>query len=483
MSILTMMIVFAVALTVTLIAGGGWAFATVYLPALLMLNQLPLWMIPHAPLTAHWAALYGIMLGLLFRQEPLRLRWCSIDVIMILLLVSLSITAWSTAVFETAVNFSRGDALEWTIPYFMARIFFRDLQIRRAALSTLVVLIGLISVAALIEFRLAPYWYLHLLRDLGMNNHMVEESYSRFGFFRVSGTVDHPIYFGNMCVALFGLIAILARTSGKRLSDPWVALALFGAFGCVITSISFTPYMGMIAGTLFFLILMILPRARMLLVPGVLLAIAAGALVTYQIAQQPLGERPSGELEGSAYIRRMIVKETWHKAVEAGPFGFGLEHDFRKDNNDDGEKFDLGSIDNTYMQFAMTRGWVYTGLWLSIAVFFAGRMTIAFARATHPSQLFPLAVATATVLGLMVSMYTVWAGGPYTVVWLIVLGLANTLVDLILRPELRAAGAAPTGAVPVVRSLSPAMAGAGAYSPPAPALVGPAAHAPLQRPI
>ena len=464
MNVLAILMVFVVSFAITLIGGAGWSFVLVYLPALLMLNQLPQLMIPHAPLMAHWAALYGLILGLPFRREPLRLRWCTVDTIVVLLLISVTITAWTTEVFETGINSFRTDLLQWTIPYFLARMLFRDVQIRRRTLNGVIVLVGLMSVAALIEFRLWPYWYLHLLQNLGMNNHIPVEAYSRYGFFRVAGTVDHPIYFGNMCVALLGLIAVLARTSGLKLSTPWVALGLFGAFGCVITSISFTPYMGMLAGGGFFLLLVGSRRARMLLVPIVLVAIIGGIVVTYQIAQQPLGERPQGnQLEDSMFVRRMIVIESWKKAVEAGPFGFGLRYDFVHDTTgDDDGHYNLASVDNSYMQFTMTRGWVYTALWLSIAVFFAGRMTIAFSRVSHRSQVVPLALCTATVLGLMVSMYTVWAGGLYTVVWLIVLGLSNTLIDLVLYPELRQVAVQPAGAIPSVRAVAPAM-GAGSY--------------------
>ena len=79
----------------------------------------------------------------------------------------------------------------------------------------------------------------------------------------------------------------------------------------------------------------------------------------------------------------------------------------------------------------MTRGWVYTALWLSIAVLFAGRVGRALSRVTERAQLLPLCICAATVLGLMVSMYTVFAGSLYTIVWMVMLGLSNTLIDAV----------------------------------------------------
>ena len=121
---------------------------------------------------------------------------------------------------------------------------------------------------ALIELRFAPYFYLHVLQSLGMGNIVHSMAYSRYGFFRVSGTVEHPIHFGNMCVGLLGMIAVLARTSGMRLKNPWVTAALLGAFGCVVMSVSFTPYMGVVAGSFFFLTLISVPLARKLVLPS-----------------------------------------------------------------------------------------------------------------------------------------------------------------------------------------------------------------------
>src|ERR1700677_4824969 len=158
MSQATIAIIFAFSLGVTLLSGAGYAFALVYLPAAILFSTLPEIAIPHAPVAAHFAPLYGILLGLPFRSEPLRFKWCILDTIMILLLISITITAWNTEVFETGINAFRTDLLTWFGPYFVARMVFRRIETRRAALNVLVVLIAILSVAALIEFRLTPYW-------------------------------------------------------------------------------------------------------------------------------------------------------------------------------------------------------------------------------------------------------------------------------------------------------------------------------------
>jgi len=63
---------------------------------------------------------------------------------------------------------------------------------------------------------------------------------------------------------------------------------------------------------------------------------------------------------------------------------------------------------------------------------------------------------------LMVSMYTVWAGALYTVIWVIMLGLGNTLIDSVKesanarQPVL--AGGMRRQAMPAMGGYSPAYA-------------------------
>jgi hypothetical protein len=431
LSVITISFIFVTAFMVALLRGIGWAFVAVYIPSLILLNQLPMIPIPHAPMAVQFAPLYAILLAIPFRGESLKFRICSLDIIFFLLLISATITAWSTEVFETGINTLRTDFFTLTAPYLLARIVFKDWQMRRAALYVLIGVLAIISVAAIIEFRFTPYFYLHMLQSAGMGNKIQQMAYERYGFYRVSGPVEHPIYFGNMCVVILGMLAVLARTSGVSLKNPWVAVGLFAASGCIITSISFTPYVGTIASIIFFSTLIFIPITRKLVLPLALLVMLALFAYTYNAATTKLGDKPAGDLPGSQWTRKLIIQECWAKAKDAGPFGYGIRADLADPDSGD-TSFDLKSVDNSYMQFTLTHGWVYTALWISIGIFFAFRMTRAFNAIQHPSQVFPLAVATATCLALMVSMYTVWAGALYTVIWVMMLGLGNTLIDQVL---------------------------------------------------
>ena len=239
------------------------------------------------------------------------------------------ITGWSTEVFETGINTFRTDFLWLTAPYFLARISFQKWQVRKGTLVMLIILLAVISSAALIEFRLTPYFYDHVLDRLGMHNKLPIQTYQRWNYFRVAGPTEHPIYFGNMCVVLLGMVAALASTSGVKLSNPWVITAMFACLGCVFVSISYTPYLGVIAGIMFFLALRFISITRTLLVPLTLFMICVIGGYTYHIAHEPLGDKPeTNDMAGSVWIRKLIITQAWKKAEIAGPFGLGIAHRF-----------------------------------------------------------------------------------------------------------------------------------------------------------
>ena len=125
------------------------------------------------------------------------------------------------------------------------------------------------------------------------------------------------------------------------------------------------------------------------MLPLTLLIFGALFAYTYNAATTKLGEKPSGDLPGSMWTRKLIVQESWHKARDAGPFGYGLRADLQDTEASDDDRFDLKSVDNTYMNFTLTHGWIYTALWISIGIFFSFRMTRGFNAVTHPGQIFP----------------------------------------------------------------------------------------------
>ena len=419
----------------------------VFLPVLVLLNQVPVFdRVPHAPVSIPYAPMYAILLSLPFQREKVRLRWCWTDTIVVALMFSGAMTGLLTEVAETAVNAFRNDVLRLAMPYFLARAVFRDWHVRRAALWVLVGLTGVVAAAAAVEFLYTPNFYLHLLQRAGMGNSIHSLAMRRFGFSRVSGTVEHPIFFGNMFVVVLGMVAVLARTSGVRLAVPAVALGLAGAAACVGMSGSFTPWLGVSAGSAALAVLLVAPVARRALLPLTVCVVIGLFAYTYHLATAPAGrpghdrqpQRHRRQPEHAAADRPPVVADRGHgRVVRVRPAGGlrragGLRPGQRRQqlhavHHDPGVGLH-GPVDRH-------RGWRSR----------PGRSGPSGVM-TDRSQAFPLAVCTATVLGLMMSMYTVWAGAEYTVVWVIMLGLSQALIDTILASAEARAGAAPRAA-------------------------------------
>ena len=129
-------------------------------------------------------------------------------------------------------------------------------------------------------------------------------------------------------------------------------------------------------------------------------------------------------MQDSYQIRALIMQNAWETAASAGWFGYA---DTLKRS-----QINFSSVDNSYLLFVLRRGFGYLVLFLLIPVVLTLRAGKAFGRALLPQQRFPLAVAIAVVLGTMASMYTVWFGFVYAVLWMMTLALANSMMDVLI---------------------------------------------------
>jgi hypothetical protein len=92
----------------------------------------------------------------------------------------------------------------------------------------------------------------------------------------------------------------------------------------------------------------------------------------------------------------------------------------------------LESVDNSYVLFTMRRGFVFLMLFLAVPVALGWRSRKAFANARHKMQYLPLAAALASILGIMTAMFTVWFGFAYSVLFMIMIGVANSMMDALI---------------------------------------------------
>jgi hypothetical protein len=232
---------------------------------------------------------------------------------------------------------------------------------------------------------------------------------------------------GNASILLAMFIGVFASTTSVGLKNWWVRLGLLAAVGSSISSLSFTSFMGIAACIAGVGVIWMMPKLGKLMPLAVACMFLVGGIVTNKLLNTNVereSEQMGATVTDSVMVRAMIVQNSWPFVSDSGYFGWG--------NTIRRSVLNLDSVDNSYILFTMRRGMVFLGLFLLIPVLLAWRARKAFKLIYLPQQYQPLALGLAGVLGIMVSMYTVWFGFVYSVMWMMLLAFTNSMIDVIL---------------------------------------------------
>jgi hypothetical protein len=413
----------------TIRRGPGGTFAFIFIPVLLLLGVVRPVVLPTLPdVTSIMAVSYGTVVGMIIGGRFPRIRPHLVDAIVVLMSFFVVITGILNGEFWTLVSATGNETLKWIIPYYMARVAFRDVALRRhLALTLCWVAMALASMGA-IEFRLWPLFFSRLIASMGLSTAHNEMVQGRWRFFRAMVTCEHPIDFGNVGLLLAGIVPALCVASGLRLRDWRVIGGTIAGAMIVGESISFSSIIGFGVALMIFLALRYVRKSEYLLVPGVIAVAIGGFLFTANLLTIDLESiKPANveeQLAGSYYVRVLIVQNSWNRfGQQAGLLGFG---------DDTISKQDLGleSVDNSYMLFLMRRGWIHLSLRLLLALVIASLGTAMLRKARGVARV-PPAALVAVLLGTMASMYTVWFGFVYAVLWTLALGMMVTMRQII----------------------------------------------------
>lgn len=416
-------LIFFLALGLTLTRGAGVAFALVYLPTLLLLNQLRPFPLPGlTDPTADVAAVYGIMLGLLPRLgERLPIRWNALDWIMVALVGSRVLTAMTTHSFYGGISTGSGLMVTMLLPYLLARAAVADAAARQIALKVLVGCGIAFGLMAAIEARLWPYYFSRLMISAGLFDSPGELVYYRYGLFRARVMFIHPIDFGNVAIEMLGMLLFFAATIQGALRRPSVQLAAVALLGGAMLSISYTAFVALGMGVATFLVVRNGTIQRNLVWVAVI-GLLGGVAVSMYLLQINVAFDEKGLAEASLMNRAMIMQHGLPVALDAGPFGFG--------NNVDMERLKIESIDNSYLLSLISYGWVYLLLMLAIPLAMCWGASRAFRSPQGRARPLPLVLLVTTTLAIMVAMYTVWFGFAYAIIFMLILGLTNGTIQL-----------------------------------------------------
>jgi hypothetical protein len=448
-----------IALILTLYRGSAVTFVTLYLPSLLLLNTTQKINIPGAPdMNCTIAVVYGIMGGLVIKGgEQFPFKWGWIDTVMTALAISTTITGMVTEFVYTGISALGEQVLCFLAPYFLARVMFHNAEMRRRALWICVACMFIISFFAVIEMRLSPYFLSRTLKSIGLFTGQNTMVMRRFLLFRTQTTFDHPIDMGNSCMLITALIFVLGMTTSVGNKKPIVALAILAGLCSSFSSLSFTSWVAIAATCATFATLWLLPFSRKLVLVAVLVMFGGFGYMTNHLYKMDLDLRREEDdslrgqsVQDSMFIRALIVQNSMPFVSRAGLFGWGntIRH----------SDLALESVDNSYMLSTMRRGFVYLFLFLMIPVVLAIRSIKAFRRARFRAQVLPLAAGLSIVIGIMAAMYTVWFGFAYSILWIMMVGLTASMMDVLIDGPPAAATAAVAGRRPTYAPSAFAMA-------------------------
>ena len=287
--------------------------------------------------------------------------------------------------------------------------------------QVLAAMVVIIAPFALWETRMDPTFYARkIMKPFGLTTVDWVLVLKRWGYHRAQASFSHPIDLGIGGAICACLLVVLATTSGRRLTTPWVTAGTGACAVMTLCSLSFTSFVAVAAIGAIFLAARATRLMSLLLLPMSVGVIVAYVMFTAYLVATPT-ERPETEdaAHSSFYMRHVIVQRTWPDARDAGWFGHGPLWKV--------ESTGLFSLDNAYLLFIIQKGWVYfVGfLLLLTAVNIYGGIAVGLVK--NGTARTPVAAGVAGLIGTMLGMYTVFFGFVYARLFIILLGLTVTM--------------------------------------------------------
>ncbi len=429
MSNVVQLLIFCIATYWVAVHGIARTFAQVFIPALLFFFLTPQLNLPGVPDIWSFSAVGYPVLFMSFAKwdEVRRVKWNALDIMVTIMMISPTISVITNNGAWEGIGLSGEIFFKWLMPYFMARIAFFDPEARRLMLKTLCICTIIIGCMAAFEARLKPYFFSRTMERLGIAKTFANEQvFPRFGLMRAQTTLGHPIDLGNCGVILGGMILTLVPIVKRKWNDPLILAGIMGAGAMVVGAVSFT---GMVATLVAFSLMMLfsMPQiGKYFILPSIIgLMIAMAGFMYYMVNKEVSEDRPEDEVAASVWARDKVAQDSWAFAQESGLFGSGLKLDTQ------GMGTGRGSIDNSYMLFAMQFGWIYLIQWLILGLVIGYTGTRAMSAAQSPSERRPIAAAMGGIIAIFGAMFTVYYGFVYAIIIVCFFGCLSTMTQLL----------------------------------------------------
>lgn len=348
-----------IALIVCFRRGPAAALLDVYFPALLLLPDYYRWFFT-GHLTFSETAILPIAVFFAIRHWR-EWKWSFTDLIVVALTVIMAISEFVNSGFLEARNLALDLVCVWILPYALAKGLIAPQNLQTLLAKRIAVLLTLVSVVGVYEFKMASNPYQRILGPLfpGWN---VWVTTFRYGLPRIAGPYGHAILAGMILVAGYritrwldwsgnwpGRVPLLP-ISKVRFCELWIVAG-------IVMTLCRGPWIG--AGVAAIGVTLGRARNRQRSMVLALIALMLVAAPTYYAVRSYVSvsreAAVSESQETAAY--RVELMQTYVSVVEQRPtWGYG--RDFPRDGS-------MNSIDNYYLLLALTHG-VYALLTLII---------------------------------------------------------------------------------------------------------------------
>jgi hypothetical protein len=387
--------------------GPEQAMLDVYLPALLLLPELS-WPIS-GQLTFASTAILPIAAFLLMRPRQ-RWEWSSADFLVITLLSIRALAEGMDQGYKLGQNQAIQDFTSIFLPYFAVKEMLGDREFASTFVKRIVALLAFVAIVSVYESRMGSNLFTRLFAGIFPSTGNTQVF--RFGFKRVEGPYGHAILAGVMMAIGYRLARWLEWT-GQWTERFWILpiskvrfCELCILLGSILT-ISVGPWLGAVGGAVVIAAFRAVNRKRAMTL--LILAFSVLFLPTYSavhdfVSVDPMQAMNAGNAfqEDSAYRGKLVP--LYLPVVEERPtWGWG--------RNGIPVLEGMASIDNAYLQVALTFGVYALGLLLAILVWTPIRLIVFGAKFPHDSHE-DLSAYTLLAIYILIaiSSATVWLG-------------------------------------------------------------------------
>jgi len=411
------------------IKGVRWTFAYVYLATLLIVPlPITLSLAGLPDLTPRRAACVGLVLGAIIIGKGWQLapRWHWFDVVALVPVLTFSVSYGLITDFKGFYHRLGVFAMDWACPYFLVRALFRDIDALRPALRTIACCTMVLAFLAVYECRMATRLAVDLWNMVGPDVPVPPHyTHWRWGYIRAAATWGGGLPLGTMFTTCAPLMVLWGLIGGvPRWKATGASLAC--AAGCV-AAMSRGPMLVLAALASIFPI--IAARRRWLFLILVAVPIVGAPLLVESAREEVTftqGEMDEFGNTTSGHYRVALLLIYGQRVLDVGWWGdpgiVGLEYEH------------AWSVDNAYLYFFLTGGWLGGGAFCSlIAVLLClGARRIAQANG-HERKV--AAAVLASFAGVAGCMANLWFAPEYAPLFWITAAIVLNL--LVIRPSER----------------------------------------------